>query len=249
MLGQKLRRALTASANVFAGRAFGGWCPLCRHSTWFIPVGSWYREDLKCLRCRSSARQRALAHFIDNHAEVESESRILEPGPARNVAQQFRKRFPRYEETHFFPEASPGETINGYRNENLECLTYADESLDLVVTQDVFEHIARPGNAFRELARVLRVGGMHVFTIPWFPGSETRSRAREEGGCVQHLMAPEYHGNPIDANGSLVFTEFGKDLPDVILDASGMRTQVLSEQRSEYGMMGESLEVFCSCKG
>ena len=44
-------------------------------------------------------------------------------------------------------------------NQNLEKLTYEDESFDVVITQDVFEHINEPFQAFKEIARVLKPGG------------------------------------------------------------------------------------------
>src|SRR5699024_368717 len=98
----------------------------------------------------------------------------------------------------YFPRAEPGTTISGYRNENLENLTYPDEQFDLIITQDVLEHIANPSNAFREIARVLRPGGRHVFTIPWYPAAKTRTRALKKQGRIVHLVEPERHGNPVD---------------------------------------------------
>jgi hypothetical protein len=36
-------------------------------------------------------------------------------------------------------------------SEDLEALTFPDESFDLVITQDVFEHVLRPAKAFAEI--------------------------------------------------------------------------------------------------
>ena len=138
--------------------------------------------------------------------------------------------------------------MQGHRNENLECLTFPDSCFDLVITQDVFEHIANPENAFREIARVLDTGGCHVFTIPWFPDRPTRVRARVEGGELHHLLTPEYHGNPIDQSGSLVFTEFGEDLAGIVLECSGMDTSRLEMNDPECGIVGDSVIVLCSYK-
>ncbi|MGH8487345.1 MAG: class I SAM-dependent methyltransferase [Gammaproteobacteria bacterium] len=51
-----------------------------------------------------------------------------------------------------------------YRCENLEEQTFHDEFFDLVITQDVFEHVFHPDLAIREIARTLRPGG-RVITI------------------------------------------------------------------------------------
>ena len=56
--------------------------------------------------------------------------------------------------------------MNGIRFENLEHLSFDNETLDLHITQDVFEHLFDPAAAFREIARTLRPGGAHVFTTP-----------------------------------------------------------------------------------
>src|SRR5699024_5851323 len=96
---------------------------------------------------------------------------------------------------------------------------------DLVITQDVLEHVANPASAFREIARVLRPGGRHVFTIPWYPAAKTRTRAYEQQGRIVHVLEPEHHGNPVDPEGSLVFTDFGGDLPEMISSGTGMQTR------------------------
>ena len=46
--------------------------------------------------------------------------------------------------------------------QDLEPLTFADEQLNLVVTEEVFEHILHPELAFQEAHRVLKSYGHHV---------------------------------------------------------------------------------------
>ena len=60
---------------------------------------------------------------------------------------------------------SPGTIVNAVRCENLEHLTFDNESVDLHITQDVFEHLFDPAAAFREIARTLRLGGAHVLLL------------------------------------------------------------------------------------
>ena len=99
-------------------------------------------------------------------------------------------------------------------------LTYADGSFDLVISQDVMEHVADPVTGFAETARVLRPGGAHLFTIPQDPALPTSvTRTRLVGGAIEHLLPPEYHGDPVRPEGALVFTDYGADLPDLIARA------------------------------
>jgi SAM-dependent methyltransferase len=68
--------------------------------------------------------------------------------------------------SQYYPRQKFGEIINGYYNENLEEQTFEDEVFDIVITQDVFEHIYNPAKAFSEIARTLKFGGAHIFTVP-----------------------------------------------------------------------------------
>jgi SAM-dependent methyltransferase len=135
------------------------------------------------------------------------------------------------------------------RSEDLEQLTFDDESFDLTITQDVFEHVLRPERAFAEIARTLKPTGAHVFTVPYFRGKKTLVRARPDGvGGIEHVMKPDYHYNPIDANGSLVITEWGDELCDFILRASGMTTTIFNFFDPRLGLQGAFLDVLISRK-
>ena len=116
-----------------------------------------------------------------------------------------------------FPGVAPGESKAGIRCENLERQTFADGSFDLVVTSDVFEHVLDPARAFAEIARTLRPEERTFSQLPWYWWKETLIRAvRTEDGKIKSLEPPDYHGNPIDESGSLVVTEWGRQLCDFI---------------------------------
>jgi len=63
-----------------------------------------------------------------------------------------------------------------------ETVEYADASFDLVISIEVFEHVKDVGKAAREVARLLRVGGLALITTPcanrfsgdWFKTAITR---------------------------------------------------------------------------
>ena len=76
---------------------------------------------------------------------------------------------------------------DGQRSENLEALTFPDESFDLIIPQDVFEHVLRPAKAFAEIARTLKPGGVHVYTVPYYRGEKTVVRAVPNGNGVSRI--------------------------------------------------------------
>jgi SAM-dependent methyltransferase len=173
---------------------------------------------------------------------------IHESSPEGAYSDKLRTRARAYSSSQFLPGFPLGEVVEGVRNEDLRALTFSDSSFDLLVTQDVLEHVPNPDSAFREIARVLRPGGLHIFTVPCY-SKPTRERARQRpDGTIELLDAPEYHGNPVDPNGSLVITEWGPDLVDRIRSTSGLRTRRLDFQDPSRGLLGEFLSVFVSSK-
>lgn len=225
-----------------------GYCPVCEGWTLFVAMNrGWERDHYFCLRCASIPRFRALIHVLDTHLPDWQSLRLHESSPGGASSRKLARQCSRYQATHFYPDVTPGTMHEGFRCENLERQTFADESFDLVVTQDVFEHLLHPRKAFAEIARTLRPGGRHVFTVPWYSGRDTVVRAMEEDGRVKHLLPPHYHGNPIDPNGSLVVTEWGRDLCDVIHAVSGMSTTVIRLRDRRMGI-GKFNEVFISAK-
>jgi len=127
-------------------------------------------------------------------------------------------------------------------------MTLEDESVDLFVTQDVFEHINDPVAAFSEVERVLRKGGAHIFTVPIVRGpypSERRAFYGPNG--ISHFKEPEYHGDPIDENGALVTFDYGYDIVEHIYK-TGMTPIVLDIVDWRYGIKAELNEVIVSIK-
>ncbi|MGC3947713.1 MAG: class I SAM-dependent methyltransferase [Chryseolinea sp.] len=176
---------------------------------------------------------------------------VHESSPNRMAASVFlKKRCKNYSSSQFYSDVPRGEYKDGHRSEDLSAMTFNDNTFDLFVTQDVFEHVMDPTNAFKEIARVLKPGGVHVFSMPWYP-KLTRSvqRAKVEDGKTVFLEEPVYHGNPVDrSGGSLVTFDWGLDFVDFIFRSSGMTT-IIYRQRDPYkGLDGEFLEIFVSRK-
>jgi SAM-dependent methyltransferase len=173
---------------------------------------------------------------------------IHESSPSGPASAKIQRNCPGYVASQFYPDVAYGTIKDGCRCENLEKMTYADETFDLVITQDVLEHVFHPEAAFAEIARTLKPGGAHVFTVPLYVGRATLVRAFEEDGAVRHLQPPDYHGNPISAEGSLVVREWGDDLPEVIRTACGLETEIFLVRDRRLGIDGKFLEVFVSRK-
>ncbi len=121
---------------------------------------------------------------------------------------------------------APGQIVDGIRHEDIHRLSFANSSIDLIVSNEVMEHVPWPRRAFREIARVLRPGGQALMTFPFTNRSESVVRAELVDGSVVHRLEPVYHGNPLSAEGSLVFTDFGWDLME-LMRVEGFRDAAL----------------------
>lgn len=227
--------------------SYEGWCPICEAPARFTAKAAWLRDDLLCGTCGSIPRERALALVLKRHLPGWAGLRIHESSPMqRGISRQLRDRAPAYIPTQYFPHEPAGRIVHGFRNENLESQTFPDGSFDLVVSLDVLEHVNDPERAVQEICRTLVPGGVHAFTVPTFKErttSERRARFLADGR-VEHLAPPEYHGNPVDASGSLVTFHYGYDLATLIARWSGMHCEVTRFHDAGHGILGEFTEVY-----
>jgi SAM-dependent methyltransferase len=65
-------------------------------------------------------------------------------------------------------EMVPDELVAEKRVSDVTALSYADNSFDLALAFDLFEHVEDDARAVAELLRVLRPGGHLLFTVPAF---------------------------------------------------------------------------------
>jgi len=177
-----------------------GYCPICEADAKFEAPGGWLRDSYKCTACGSIPRERALMKVINTHFPEWRTATVHESSPgARGATVKLKNGCENYIPSQYFPEKENGSLIGKTRVEDLEALTFEDESIDLHISQDVLEHVFDPAAVFSEINRTLKPGGMHIFTAPLVNKHKpTVNRAKlSDSGDVIHLMEPSYHGNPV----------------------------------------------------
>lgn len=186
----------------------------------FVP--NW-RERLVCPCCRMNNRQRLVATLLGKRLSCSVVAkRVYAMERVTPMFQWLEYRHPRHDligSEYLGHRHEPGSSLQGIRHEDAMHLSLETDSVDLIVSNDVFEHIPNPSRAFRECARVLKSGGKMLATIPFTELDNTTYRARLGGDGVDHLEPPRHHGNPISEKGSLVFAEFGWDCLDMLREA------------------------------
>lgn len=224
-----------------------GYCPTCESLTTFDQHGDWLRDELVCRTCASNPRMRAIPYVLSLLRPDWRHLRLWELAPAGPMSDRFRRECSLYTGTQYWPDVEPGSYREGVRCEDVERPTFDTGSFDVVIASDVFEHVFDIDGALREIARVLASDGLFVWTVPQIRTLEvSRARARRAGGDVEHMLPPEYHGDPVNADGVLVTYDWGQDLPTRVAAASGMRTSVFRLESRQLGILGEFTEVFVS---
>lgn len=230
-----------------------GTCPICDREVHFTAKNEWLRDHLFCSGCGSIPRERALMQVIKTYYPNYRELTIHESSPCfRGASLKLKNECRNYSASYFYPDIALGSChpIYGFRCENLQDMTFIDESFDLFITQDVMEHIFDPEKTFKEIARILRHGGAHIFSVPLINKSKRSMclASLGETGEIEYHHEPEYHGNPIDNGGSLVTMHWGYDLASFIMKAANTPTTIVTIDNIELGIQGEYIEILVSIK-
>lgn len=208
-----------------------------------------WRERLECPFCRMNNRQRLMATLIKQLLDDQQKKQIYLMEQVTPIFQWIAQSFGDY---HYIVgseylgfEYDSGTVIDGIRHENVENLSFSDDELDIIVSNKVFEHIPNPADAFAQCARVLKKGGIMLVTIPFFDRENISvTRAKIQHGESHHILNPVYHGNPVDNNGSLVFTDFGWNVLEQMYAAGFTDVSVAIYASSKFGHLGNGQIVF-----
>ncbi|MCC6867026.1 MAG: class I SAM-dependent methyltransferase [Ignavibacteria bacterium] len=228
-----------------------GFCHCCDNKVLFYSYDSWLRDNFYCRKCFSIPRERALMYIIETKFPHWRSLNIHESSPEnRGASTKLKNNCKHYISTQFYLNNELGKVVNGIRNENLEEQTFKNESFDIVVTQDVMEHVLNPDAAFKEIARTLKPGGAHIFTTPLVNKFKPSQKwaVLDESKKLKFLFEPEYHGNPINPEGSPVSMHWGYDIIDFIYNSCGLKTEIIYLDNLDFGIRAEYIEVLISSK-
>ncbi len=214
-----------------------GFCPVCaRHTVFcFIDGIERVRNHARCLRCRSISRNRQVAlcaieaHRGDGVAALADFRRatnltVMNASSATPIARALGLA-PHIHNTEYFEGCPSGSVKDGVTCQDFENLSFDSGSLDLILSEDVFEHVQDVRRGLSEVSRVLKPGGRHIFTIPFCFAERTRHLFEKRGEEYVPVVLPvEYHGDGI-RDRIPAYHHLGYDLFDWLAEL-GMETRV-----------------------
>jgi len=243
-----------------------GACAVCNRPSWFNvgfmyscqtrsdggPMPNW-REHLDCVQCGFINRIRAALHAFRTRLAPSPDAAIYITEQTTPLYRWLRERYPGVRGSEYLADkVAPGAEYQGLRNENIMATTWDDASFDFVLSFDVLEHVPDPFQAFVECHRILRPGGAMLWAAPF--AFDEHGRMREHNvvrarlgadGEIEHLMEPEYHGNPVDPeNGALCFQYFGLETLSRLRAAGFADAELLFYWSPDYAYLGRE-QLMC----
>jgi SAM-dependent methyltransferase len=176
------------------------------------PAGVWRNllEGMAC-GCGLNGRTRLILTVLDEILSTRQFTHSLVLERLTPFYAHLEKRLPGLIGSEYLGEEIPaGDVVErsgiAVRSESMMALSFETGSLDLVMHFDVLEHVPDWRLGLQECGRVLKHGGVMLFTAPFYHELDRNIvRAVWEDGKIRHLLPAGYHGNPISTDGSLVF--------------------------------------------
>jgi len=229
----RLTKRLRSGLSILRWREFAvavGVCPFCGRSVLVRLCRD--PRGLRCLRCAAGLAHLSLGKVMRQRKPDLGSLDVCELSAQGPLADHLRRHARSAAVSEYFPEAARGELHDGVRCEDVLRLTYPDATFDLVTHTEVLEHVADDARALSELHRVLKPGGLMLFTVPLHGGEATIERARIRGGTIEHLLPPVYHRDPLRREGILAFRDYGSDIIGRLQAAGFERAWIVPSEAS-----------------
>lgn len=192
-----------------------------------------FRESMICLKCQLNNRMRAVFGILNTIIKEKNEK--LDLFCYEQITEFYKKLQKKYKKKcnltgseYIEKDLASGKIIKGIRHENALDLSFQDNSFDIIISNDVYEHVPDIKKAFKEAYRVLKPSGKLIFTIPFYSNADkTEARAKFENDELILLKEKQIHGNPMSQEGSLVFYDIGWDVFDFLKEAEFKQSYII----------------------
>jgi SAM-dependent methyltransferase len=203
-----------------------------------VLTGKNFREHLIARGLNS--RQRAVLELLAMEDKVAKNrnSKVYAPEAVTDLALVLRGRYPYFAGSEYINNPERRAEMFPVEHQDLQSLTFRSSTFDAVVSCDVLEHVPSIEAAIDEMYRILKPGGLMLATHPFTWRQQSLARSSIVNGEVVHHMTPEYHGNPVDPDGSLVYTVPGWDILELCRTIGFRHAEMVMIISSKLGIIG-----------
>lgn len=236
-------RYFTLAEPPYHWRVALGQCPRCGNRLF----ASFGRSAFltRCLGCKANVVTLSTVAVLRKF-EV-SRLRAHELSSYGATFEYLRDQCPNFTFSEYIPNGPA--FVGGIRNEDVTALSFASDSLDLLTSNGVMEHVPEDVRGYAECFRVLKPGGMLIFTVPLYDTESTVKMASMEGdGKIVWHREPEYHdsrrGGPKSA--PTFWRHSCRDMVDRVRQVGFSHVDLLDVVLSKA--QGEPSKVVCAIK-
>lgn len=160
-------------------------------------------------------------------------------------AERLAREIPRLRCSEYLPE--PDHWLRGQvPHRDLRRIGLPPATFHAVICNEVLEHVEELVPSLAGMAEVLSLGGYLIATVPFLYGQQehlVKAIWRGEGQEPEVIGEPDYHGNPVEEAGSLVYRYPGWQLLNDLREAGFRDVAIHAISSTAYGVLGEELPV------
>ena len=209
-------------------------------------AGTNVRESLEASGCLS--RHRGLTRLLEHLGESPgslNRKEVYMPEAATAFAAWLRRLIPQRLTLSDFLQDAELSPAGDRAHQDLCALSYGAGSFDLVICNEVFEHVYNLPKALEEIHRVLKPDGRLVATFPMAFGQQESVIKAEYVSHLEPVLfrgEPEYHGDPIrPTRGSLVYQIPGWEILDLAATIGFRSVAIHLISSWKHGVLGADL--------
>jgi SAM-dependent methyltransferase len=204
----------------------GGRCSLCG-TTVFVKL----RNDemaVRCVQCRASSVTISFVSVLKSLVPDLKSVHVYELSSRGPLVGFLAKEAGKLTLSEYFDDVPVGQFKGNVQCQDVQNLTFQNNTFDVCTSIEVFEHVADDARGFREVYRVMKPGGLFLFTVPNLEQYETVERAIIVNGQIRHLLPPEYHGDRLRGHHAvLCYRNYGMDILERLALAGFIKTRVI----------------------
>ncbi|MBE9549347.1 MAG: class I SAM-dependent methyltransferase [Proteobacteria bacterium] len=214
-------------------------CYLC---SWPLQIKFYNNEmGVRCAKCGASAVSQMLGKEF-KRSRVTNHPVVYELSSRGAFVRFLQRQGCKLTLSEYFDGIPSGELHGEILCQNVEKLSFPDQSFDICTSLEVFEHVENDLAGFREIHRVLKVNGVFIFTAPINLEANTVERTEIIAGKRINTMPPEFHSDSLNGvDGVFCYRNYGLDIVSR-LKRSGFNTaQIITPEPNVLFGFGRSV--------